>query len=64
MNRSDPESGSKPTEEQVRNWLRMAERREINVFVDHCAIIKTLCRTLLEERGAFPFSGGGPGGGK
>ena len=55
--------GDDPSDEQVRKWLKMAELREINVFVDHCAIIKTLCRALLSERALPPYSGGGAKGG-
>jgi hypothetical protein len=60
MNQSD---GS-PSDEQVQKWLKMAENREINVFVDHCAIIKTLCRALLSKRGVPPYSDAPKGVGK
>jgi hypothetical protein len=55
--------GGNPSDEQVRKWLKMAEHREINVFVDHCAIIKILCRALLSKRGLPPYSSGGTKGG-
>ena len=39
------------TEEQVKEWLKKASYRQINVFVDHNKIIVLLCRALLKAWG-------------
>tara|TARA_B100000131_G_scaffold300743_1_gene322358 strand:- start:955 stop:1128 length:174 start_codon:yes stop_codon:yes gene_type:complete len=38
------------TDEEIRDWLRKASLRELNIFVDVNHIVFLLCHQLLKER--------------
>ena len=42
---------SEISEDDILQWLKLAQRCELNVFYDYNAIIARLCVELLQEKG-------------